>query len=453
MAGSSIEDVVALYPFHPEVFGLLVRVVSALRRERGAAEPASDAGEERRALPGPFDLARALVSRADVSARPFPALIPIDDAFDALRPALDEERARAAERAFGVERASLRARAARAIAILEPLQPGVVTSIELLGRVLRDDLERAVDASALASALAELVREGVATYGRAHGYALVTPAVEEWEAAREAVPISDEEVSQLVHEKLVALLDASVKGALSGRAMRLRALYADGRRAHDEPLLERGEGPPFTLDMRHLPLYRRTGEEWAARTQRGNLLSRLVWVAQGDLLAVRAAGVDLARSRHHLRARAPVMGPAPEPTRRLLSRERARREELERAMLDAVESTFIAGTFFCRGEALPARSLGASFGEALSGAIAAVAPRLTQEVIAPLITTPSPAPDPPRDAPTTEEKEASGAPGDVTITLPRGRSIQTEEELEALLVDIERRAREALARGGKVTIG
>lgn len=426
--GSAIEDAIAAYPIRPDVFTTLARVTSALPRAL--------------VCPSAIEVLRGLLADPALAAAPLGALAPLDAAYSFLAGAIEPDVRDAVGELSRTLPEGLALRAARCIALLEPAEGEAPATAELVTACLDDRLDRPLAPEAARAALAELEARGAASCSRVHGYALVTPEAAEWRREREEILVTADEISSLVSEKLRELLAVAAPPEHEGALLRWKATYSDGRRAHDEPLFDRGgDAPAVELDLRHLPLYRRSRAEWLGRSVRGKLPQRIIWVAEGDLEVVRGLGLELARSRRQLKRRSPVLAVPPRGTGRLLEVERSRAEDLDLALRDAVAGTFLEGSFYVRGEGVKAAQLGADFCAALHGAAARWLPLLRE---APVEQPASAAPIAPAGS---SERAAL-----VEVALPREREVTSAADLRALLVEIEQRIAAPLARGAKVRL-
>src|SRR5215510_4265722 len=101
--------------------------------------------------------------------------------------------------------------------------------------------------------------------------------------------VTEQETSEHVRDALRRLV-ASVPPPMTGSHEPLpwRVLYADGKLAHDVIVLGSKLERSLSLDLRYLPLYRRTEAEWLGRSVRGVLRDRLIWVAEGNTETIRA---------------------------------------------------------------------------------------------------------------------------------------------------------------------
>lgn len=322
----------------------------------------------------------------------------------------------------------------RAIAVLELLPEDMPRTAELIRGCIAANGRDATDhAAAVHHALNELSDAGALSHSRLHGYKVETETGRAWLEMRDAVDVTSDETSEIVKEKLARLLQGAAPPELEGRKLDWKAKFADGRRAHDDPLFDRGHGDPIPLDLRHLPLNRRSSEEWERRSVRGPLFHRLIWIAQGDLDLVRDLSVDLAKARRMIARFSPVGTPLSDEHQRLLRIERDREQELSPRMTSAVEETFVAGTFFFRGTPTKASELGTRFATVLRAASERVLPDLlgiSEAAIA----------------------SAKEEPQIAVVTLPTGREVSEPAELDELLKQLDERVRPLLRKGVKVRL-
>jgi len=371
-----------------------------------------------------------LAGRLDAPTATTPSPAGIIELASPAGPWLDPEVSRAIERAD--ELAPRERDVLRAVALLELLPTDTRRTAELVERCIAV-ANAAEHSDVVRRALDDLSDSGALTHSRLHGYKVQTETGRSWLHMRERIDVTTEETSEIVKEKLALLLLNAAPPVVPDRTLAWRAKYADGKRAHDDPLFDRGDGDPITIDLRHMPLDRRSTEEWERRSMRGPLFHRLIWIAMGDVELVRDLSVDLGRARRMIARFAPVGTPLTAEHQRLLCVERDRAEELGARMMSAVEETFVAGTFYFRGVGTKASDLGTRF----SAVLPAAAERVLAELlgIADRVTGAS-----------TDEAHVA------VVTLPTGREIANPAELDRLLEQIDERVRPLLNRGVKVRL-
>ncbi|WP_437949680.1 AAA family ATPase [Sorangium sp. So ce296] len=358
------DELVASWPLLPEVIDLLIRTASALRAS------AAPGGEAPLSVPG---WVGEILRAEGLRDAPLDRCVPLDAAFDAARAALDPAVLAAVARIDDLPELDgqrpLVSRVARAVALLELSADAAPVTPSGIARSLYGGPRESVPVAAVSACLAALEAARLAGLTERRGAQLLTASFEPWRRERDDFTVTFEHTSELIRELLGELLHGLVVPRLEGRSAPLRAWYSDGKRQHDTPLLRPPGDAALGLDLRYLPMYRRSDAEWRDRSGRPPLAGRLIWVAAGDPDCARDLSIDLLRARRMIR-RAERRAPSQREDLRLLQLEQARDIDLARRMREAVTREFMAGSFYYRGEPWPAAELGAGWGEAALAALA-----------------------------------------------------------------------------------
>ena len=227
---------------------------------------------------------------------------------------------------------------------------------------------RATSLPAVDAALERLARRSpCCPTRRSTGFKIQSSAGQEWAREREDYGVTQQEISQIVQEKLGKDSPGTPeRPRLRGRPFPVAAYFSDGKQANDQRLADPRDDANVTVDFRLLGSKdERASTVWVQASDADPLKDRIVWVV-GDLGAVSHAIRELARSRYMLRRYEPRSESLTGGKRTLLQDEQTRCDDLEKKAAAAVAEAFMEGTAYFRGRELRPRDLGASFATALT---------------------------------------------------------------------------------------
>ncbi len=366
------EDFVETYPMLPGHIDLLLRITSALRTRSSRAQ-----GDDQ-AIRGLLQLLGELFREQDLASQPMGSLVTLDQIYEVQHTALGTDAQESMRRLLDQcanDTNPLLLRAAKAVALLELIQDTDPTDARLVARCLYDRLDRGNQVPSVTEALEELRRRNLLGYSEKHGYKLQSSAGEEWERERREINVASDALVGAVQDALKYLIATPDRPRLEGRSFPWVALLSDGRGLTDASLLTSRDDAVFTVDFRFLTKVERTESTWITRSAETALRDRLVWVS-ADTDHAKHIAKEWVRSRlmvRHNEAREASLSPN---RKLLLHQERARRDDLEPQVRDAVAKAFHAGQLYFRGRSIAPGDHGATFGPALHSAATRLLPDL-----------------------------------------------------------------------------
>ncbi len=367
------EDFVEVYPMLPGHVDLLMRITSNLRSRSTRIQ-----GDDH-AIRGLLQLLGELFREQKLGARPVGDLVTIDSIYEVQHSALDADVQTTLARVWGhpdVRDDALAMRVAKAVALLEQIQEKEPTTPELVASCLYARLGEGNQVSAVAEALDRLRSASLLSYSEKQGYKIQSSAGQEWNHERERLPVTGEQVSEIVRDKLKELLATPDRPRLKGRPFPWSAWYSDGREATDVRLQDPRDEAAVTVDYRYLGAKEdRASTDWIRRSDQEALRDRIVWVV-GEPGRIGQLARELCRARHMVRMNEPRKESLPREKQRLLIEEQARAEDLEVRVRDSVAEAFFDGSLYFRGRTLRPQDLGGAFGTALNAAASRILPDL-----------------------------------------------------------------------------
>ena len=358
------EDFVEVYPMLPGHVELLLQITSRLRTRSSRAQ--GDAHGVR----GLLQLLGELFRERKLAERPVGDLVTLEDIFEVQQSALDPDVQTTMVRIFNnaeIAGHPLALRVAKAVALLELIQEETPTTSELVAKCLHARLGEGNQLSAVDAALDRLRALTLLSYSEKQGFKIQSSAGQEWAREREDYGVTQQEISQIVQEKLGKdLLGTPERPRLRGRPFPFAAYFSDGKQANEERLADPRDDANVTVDFRLLGSKdERVSTVWVQASDADPLKDRIVWVV-GDLGAVSHASRELARSRYMLRRYEARSESLTGGKRTLLQDEQTRCDDLEKKAATAAAEAFMEGTAYFRGRELRPRDLGASFATALT---------------------------------------------------------------------------------------
>ncbi|MBL9099429.1 MAG: BREX system P-loop protein BrxC [Myxococcales bacterium] len=340
------EEFVEVYPLLPHHVELIGEITSAMRAS-------SLAQGDAHAIRGLLQLLGELFRSHGLADAPVGTLITFDQVYDVQRTALSSDTQNSMSRILAhcaSESSDLKVRVAKAVALLELVQKkgeAYRTDARLVAQCILDRVDRGKQDGEVAEALDALYRAGLLSYAETTGYKIQSTAGEAWSRERDEIPVSREEIVQIVQESLKYLMAKPTRPRLDDRPFRWEARFSDGRQHDDVSLVDPRDEAPITVDFRLLfDADDRLPERWV-RGADPRLQNRLVWVC-GDPDALDTLARDYARAREMVRKYDTRELQA--ERKLLLQQEKNRAEELAAQIHQQVARTYLAGQIYFRGE-------------------------------------------------------------------------------------------------------
>lgn len=368
------EDFLEVYPLLPGHVELLMDITTALRQRSSRLQG------DHHAIRGLLQLLGDLFRDRRLADQPVGSLVTLDAIYDVQQSSLDADLQSTLTQVMSqkvVTENALAQRIVKAVALLEQVQERLPTTPELVARCLYDRIGADPNQREVAQLLETLREARCLSYTEQHGYKIQSSAGQEWSRERDELPVPDEQVHELVAERLVVLMGQPDRPRFRGRPFPWELLFTD-RFGTDQRLSRGRDETAFTVDFRYLTVRdERRDDIWIPKSGEGALRDRLVWVV-GDPGGLATTARELKKSREMVnRYRARFDGLSPEK-RRLLMDEQGRQSELEKRFEAAVRTAFMEGALYFRGLRNDPRAFGNSFGEAVKAAAERFLPELYQ---------------------------------------------------------------------------
>ena len=356
------EDFLEVYPMLPGHVDLLMQVTSNLRTRSTRVR-----GDDH-AIRGLLQLLGELFRTQTLGEEELGALITLDRIYEVLESALDADTQHTLVRLFAhdeVRNDATAIKVAKAVALLEQIQEQEPTTATLVSQCLYARLGMGTPEPETTRAFDKLRELGLLTYSEKLGYKLQSSAGQEWQRERDARPVTSEEISYIVGEKLKELIGTLDRPRFKSKPFPWAVLYSDGRQHQDERLQMPSDAAVVTVDLRYLT----TSEErnqavWVQASDSPQLRDRLLWVV-GQPGTLPSLLRDLARSLHMVGRYGARAQSLPRERQRLFFEEQSRCEDLENRAQTAVAQAFMEGDLYYRGRPIDTRQHGTTFATVL----------------------------------------------------------------------------------------
>lgn len=368
------EDFVEVYPLLPGHVELLMNITTVLRQRSSRLQG------DHHAIRGLLQLLGDLFRGRKLADRPVGSLVTLDAIYDVQQSSLDAGLQSTLAQVMNQDAVTgdlLAQRVVKAVALLEQIQETMPTTPELVARCLYERVGAPPNQRTVADMLEVLRAARCLSFTEQYGYKIQSSAGQDWNRERDDLPVPDEQVHDLVAERLNSLMGVPERPRFRGRPFPWDLLFTD--RFTTERRLTRGrEDTVVTVDFRYLTARdERRDDIWVPKSAEGALRDRLIWVA-GEPGEIARLARDLKKSRRMIELyRARFDGLSPEK-RRLLMDEEGNRNDLDKRLDAAVRSAFMEGMIYFRGLPNDPRSFGNSFAEAIKSAAERFLPDLYQ---------------------------------------------------------------------------
>ncbi len=372
-------DFVEVYPLLPGYVDLVMHITSHLRARSSRMK-----GDDH-AIRGLLQLLGELFRQHQLGQQPLGALVTLDQIYDIQHTALDADVQNTMARLQAHEELvddPLAWRVARAVALLQQVQEQIPTTALLVAQCLYDRVGAPNPLEEVKSRLEKLDSLNLLTRSDKSGYRIQSSVEQEWARDRDAVSVSNQQLAELVKEKLKHLLaSGSEKPRLKGRPFPLAALYSDSRGAREERIQSSNDSAVLWLDFHYLTNQdERREENWIKESDTLNRRDRLVWVS-GSPSGFEVKARELLRSRQMVDRHLSRVASLSEAKKSALHHEQSRRDQLDEQVRGLVAEVFVEGALYFRARKLQAQRFGNSFAARLKGAAEEVLPELYQHFV------------------------------------------------------------------------
>lgn len=377
-------DFLEVYPLLPGYVDLVMHITSNLR-----ARSTRMKGDDH-AIRGLLQLLGEVFRQHKLGQEPLGALVTLDQIYDIQHTALDADVQNTMARLQAHEDLAndpLALRVAKAVALLQQIQDQIPTTAATVAQCLYPRVGAPNPADSVEKALEKLDSLNLVSRSEKRGYRIQSSAEQEWARERDSASASNQQIAELVREKLKALVGSlSERPKLKNRPFPLAAVYSDSRGARDERIQSSNDSAVLWLDFQYLTNQdERREENWLKESDTLARRDRLVWVS-GPTSSFEIKARDLLRSRAIVDRYLPRVASLTESKKAALHHEQSRRDQLDEQVRAQVAELFLEGAVYFRARRLNAQRFGSGFSSVLKGAAEEVLPELYQHFVEMAIT-------------------------------------------------------------------
>ena len=372
-------DFLEVYPMLPGYVDLVMHITSNLRARSNRMK-----GDDH-AIRGLLQLLGEVFRQHKLGEEPLGALVTLDQVYDIQHTALDADVQNTMARLQAHDELAqdpLALRVAKAVALLQQVQDQIPTSAQIVAQCLYARVGASNPLDAVEKALEKLDSLNLVSRSDKRGYRIQSSAEQEWARERDSISASNQQLAELVKEKLKALLGSgSERPRLKARPFPLAALYSDNRNARDERIQSSNDSAVLWLDFHYLTNQEdRREENWLKESDTVTRRERLVWVS-GPTSGFEIKARELLRSRAMVERNQPRLASLSEAKKAALHHEQSRRDQLDDQVRGLVAELFLEGSLFFRARRLQISRFGSGFAAVLKGASEEVLPELYQHFV------------------------------------------------------------------------
>ena len=372
-------DFLEVYPMLPGYVDLVMHITSNLRARSSRMK-----GDDH-AIRGLLQLLGEVFRQHKLGDQPLGALVTLDQIYDIQHTALDADVQNTMARLQAHEELAqdpLAWRVAKVVALLQQIQDQLPTTAALVAQCLYARVGAPNPLDAVEKALEKLDSLSLVSRSDKRGYRIQSSAEQEWARERDSTSVSNQQLADLVKEKLKNLLaSGSEKPRLKNRPFPLTALYSDTRGARDERIQTRDDSAVLTFDFHYLTNQEdRREENWLKESDSVTRRDRVVWIS-GPTSGFEAKARELLRSRAIIERYLPRISSLTEGKKAALHYEQTRRDQLDEHVRGLVADLFLEGGLFFRARKLQTQRYASGFSSVLKGAAEEVLPELYQHFV------------------------------------------------------------------------
>lgn len=372
-------DFLEVYPLLPGYVDLVMHITSNLR-----ARSTRMKGDDH-AIRGLLQLLGEVFRQHKLGQEPLGTLVTLDQIYDIQHTALDADVQNTMARLQAHEELAndaLAFRVAKAVALLQQIQEQIPTTAATVAQCLYPRVGAPNLADSIEKALEKLDSLNLVSRSEKTGYRIQSSAEQEWARDRDSASASNQQIAELVREKLKALVGSlSERPKLRNRPFPLAAVYSDSRGARDERIQSSNDSALLWLDFQYLTNQEERREEnWLKESDTLARRERLVWVS-GATSSFETKARDLLRSRAIIDRHLPRLASLTESKKAALHHEQSRRDQLDEQVRNHVADLFLEGALYFRARRLNAQRFGSGFSAVLKGAAEEVLPELYQHFV------------------------------------------------------------------------
>ena len=220
------EDFLEVYPLLPGYIDLLMQIVSSLR-VRSARVKGDDY-----AIRGLLQLLGELFREQNLAEKEVGELITLDTIYNIQGSSLDADMQNTLTRLFNhpeVIDDEIATKVAKVVSLLELIQEQQTTTTQLISQCLYQRMGMGNAEPEIQQALDKLRNLGLISYSEKLGYKIQSSAGQEWQRERDEYGITNQQISEIVGDKLKDLLGTVDNPRYKGKSFRWTAFYSDDR--------------------------------------------------------------------------------------------------------------------------------------------------------------------------------------------------------------------------------
>ena len=372
------EDFLEVYPLLPGYIDLLMQIASSLR-VRSARVKGDDY-----AIRGLLQLLGELFREQNLAEKEVGELITLDTIYNIQGSSLDADMQNTLTRIFAhpeIVNDEVATKVAKVVSLLELIQEQQATTTELISKCLYQRMGMGNAEPEIQQALDKLRNLGLISYSEKLGYKIQSSAGQEWQRERDEYGINNQQISEIVGDKLKDLLGTVDNPRYKGKSFRWTAFYSDGRQIQDKRLQKTTDLDVITVDFRFLiKKEEKTDAVWIQKSADGIYKDRIIWVV-GSPETLQDKVRDLARSQNMIKRYGSRVQSIPPDKQRLYFEEQSRCEELEKQVKNAIAERFIAGQIYFQGRIIDKHIYGTTFSVVLKALGESILPTLYEKYV------------------------------------------------------------------------
>lgn len=366
-------DFLEVYPLLPGYVDLVMHITSNLRARSRRMK-----GDDH-AIRGLLQLLGEVFRQHRFGERPLGELVTLDQIYDIQHTALDADVQNTMARLQAHEELTedpFTLKVAKVVALLQQVQEQLPTTAALVAQCLYSAVGAANPLEAVEKSLEKLDSLNLVSRSEKHGYRIQSSAEQEWARERDACGASNQQLAELVKEKLKALLGSVDRPKLRSRPFPLAAFYGDSRGAREERLQSSHDSATLWIDFWYATNQEdRREEKWLKESDSETRRDRLIWVS-GATSGLEMKARELLRSREMIARNQSRQASLTEAKKAALHHEQSRRDQLDEQVRGLVADLFLEGTLYFRSRRLNSQRHGATFATLLKGAAEEVLPEI-----------------------------------------------------------------------------
>ncbi|MFM2315258.1 MAG: hypothetical protein RLZZ04_4534 [Cyanobacteriota bacterium] len=389
------EDFLEVYPLLPGYIDLLMQIASSLR-VRSARVKGDDY-----AIRGLLQLLGELFREQNLAEKEVGELISLDTIYNIQSSSLDADMQNTLTRLFAhpeVANDEVATKVAKVVALLELIQEQQATTTQLINQCLYQRMGMGNAEPEIQQALDKLRNLGLISYSEKLGYKIQSSAGQEWQRERDEYGVTNQQISEIVGDKLKDLLGTVDNPRYKGKSFRWTAFYSDDRQIQDKRLQKTTDLDVITIDFRYLTKndskadgrglggfpherpVQEADEVWIQQSATENYKERIFWVV-GSLETLPDKVRELARSQNITERYRSRLQSISSDKQRLYFEEQSRCEELEKQVKNAIAEQFISGQIYFQGRTIDKYQYGTTFAVVLKALGETILPTLYDKYV------------------------------------------------------------------------